>query len=351
MSPSPRHLFCCLPVRLGQIRLGTRIATIGLAAMAVSRPEGADLYGASVRSVAFPPAWDSWAVPPGVDGPVMAGGGVVLGNTLLSPIQGSAMGHLTVEPAGSRGVNVELATVGYGSVQLARPMIKPKPVSWIAPSGAAGNDLGANFAEETRGASSSFGRAIAPASLPRLHNFDSGNDLVSFQTGGDVLQSHESSAVTTIGASGSEFHFLVGFETEEIPAVGSFFDSLTVSLRGSGGLPSVTVATVDAFGITPAPSAPGGLPLDLTSVSYFAAPELVVPTLAHVQTYDVTVVLPQELAKEPLVLTVVLDFFDNQNGVVSKAYVALPTAVPEPGTWVLLGTGLAALVWARRRTS
>lgn len=166
--------------------------------------------------------------------------------------------------------------------------------------------------------------------------------LVSFQTGGGVLVSQEFPAVKD---SGSSFHFQLGFDTAEAPVPGTFADSLTISLLGPATGQVLALATVDAFGLTPAPPNPGGLFLDLAAIRYETVPALVAPTNPRTFAFDVRVALPVEFTGQPL--TVALDFFDNQNGLASKAYFAQPQTVPEPSTFALVAVGLAAVL-ARR---
>ena len=251
-------------------------------------------------------------------------------------------------PAGAPGVGVDLGAMGYASVRVANAPVKNPPPASAAPSGAPVPDLGDLEIERDMRYASMPRRGIARAGVPRPQ--DSGAGIVGFslQTGGEVLTSQETAVVASAGVSGPEFRFRIAFETDEVPSAGGFFDSITVGLRGGSG-PAATLATVDAFGITPTPSTPGGMFLDAAAVTYASIPAFSAPVLAHGQNYDVTVVLPAGLAGAGVLLVVTLDFFDNQNGIASKATIQVPTAVPEPGPVALLLTGLAVLSWTRRR--
>ena len=162
--------------------------------------------------------------------------------------------------------------------------------------------------------------------------------VVQFQTGGPTLTSKEFPAVYD---PTDEFHFLIGFETEEAPGPGFFADSLTVSLFGAEPGKVVAAATLDTFGLTPAPNNPGGLFIDLSAITSKAVPSLLPTTLPNVHAFDVRVTLPAGLGNT--LTSVGLDFFDNHNGLASRAYAGIPVVVPEPSTLALLGAGLAGL--------
>lgn len=290
----------------------------------------------------FPPTWDTWAVRPVL--PVARSRDV----PELLPVVRQATVALTLVPAGSLGVGVDLGAMGYASVRVADAPVKNPPPRSTAPSASPVPDLGGlEMVRDMRYASMPR-RGIARAGLPRPQDFGAGIVGFSLQTGGEVLTSQETAVVASAGVSGPEFRFQIAFETDEVPSAGGFFDSITVGLRGGSGS-TATLATVDAFGITPAPSTPGGMFLDAAAVTYASIPAFSAPVLAHRQNYDVTVVLPAGLAGTGVLLVVTLDFFDNQNGIASKAFIQVPTAVPEPGPVALLLTGLAVWSGTRRK--
>lgn len=174
-------------------------------------------------------------------------------------------------------------------------------------------------------------------------------ELFVFDTGGPVRVSREIPAVLI---DANHFHFQIGFETAETPAPNFLADSLTISLLGGTPDQVVTLATIDTFQLTPAPENPGGIPLELTSITLKPAPLLATPTFPIAVAYDVAVTLPDGMVGD--VYTVALDFFDNQNGLASRGLAALPVMnIPEPSTigLLVLGSlsGLAIYHHPRRR--
>ncbi len=173
--------------------------------------------------------------------------------------------------------------------------------------------------------------------------------LTSLETGGPVLRSLDLPAVSL---GGGRFEFQVGFETDERPAPRFLSDSFTISLTGSTPDEAITVATLDAFGLTLAPSNPGGRFLPLSAIRMESAPLLAPPKFSSASSYRITIDVPEALqGRYP---TMALDFFDNQNGVGSRALMGGPVdVIPEPGALPLMGFGVAALAlfgrWRVRR--
>lgn len=160
-------------------------------------------------------------------------------------------------------------------------------------------------------------------------------ELSLFDTGGPVRVSREFPAVLS---DERHFHFQIGFETAETPAPNFLADSLTVSLLGDSPSQVLALATIDTFQLSPAPENPGGIPIELTSITLKPAPNLNTPILPAAVAYDVVITVPESMVGQ--VRTVALDFFDNQNGIASRGLAAIPVAaIPEPGTVVLLALG------------
>lgn len=321
---------------------GIRLLAVGQLTWAAAKALGSGPDTTAAVDALFPPTWDTWAVRPVL--PVAGSRDV----PELLPVVRQATVALTLVPYGSSGVGVDLGAMGYASVRVANAPVKNPPPGSTAPSASPVPDLGDLGIERDMRYASMPRRGIARAGLPRRQEAGAGIVGFSLQTGGEVLTSQETAVVASAGVSGPEFRFRIAFETDEVPAAGGFFDSITVGLRGGSGS-TATLATVDAFGITPAPSTPGGMFLDAAAVTYASTPVVSDPVLAHGQTYDVTVVLPAGLAGAGVLLVVTLDFFDNQNGIASKATIQVPTVVPEPGPVALLLTGLAVWSWTRRK--
>lgn len=161
----------------------------------------------------------------------------------------------------------------------------------------------------------------------------------TLETGGPVLKSLE---LPSVALGGGRFEFRVGFETDERPAPKFLADSFTISLTGSALEEVITVATLDAFGLSIAPSNPGGRFLPLSAIRLEQAPLLAQPRFSNAVSYRITIDVPEPL--QGRYQTVALDLFDNQNGVGSRGLMAGPAEViPEPGTMPLLGLGVAAL--------
>ncbi len=341
MSPVIRSTAPSAGAPLSGPKRGIRLLAVGQLTWAAAKALGSGPDTTAAVDVLFPPTWETWAVRPVA--PVAA----VQDVPGLLPLVRRAEVALTLVPPGPLAVGVDLGAMGYASVRVANAPVKTPSSGSPAPSGTAVPDLGDTEIERDMRYASMPRRGIARAGVPRPQDFGAGMVGFSLQTSGEVLTSQETAVVASAGVSGPEFRFRITFETDEVPSPGGFFDSITVGLRGGSG-PTATLATVDAFGITPAPSTPGGMFLDAAAVTYESTPVGPGSLLAGGQNYDVTVVLPAGLAGPGVLLVVTLDFFDNQNGIASKATIQVPTAVPEPGQVGLLLTGLAVLSWTRR---
>lgn len=168
--------------------------------------------------------------------------------------------------------------------------------------------------------------------------------LTAIETGGPVVRSVDFPAVS-LGEG--RYEIRVGFETDERPATRFLADSFTISLTGSSPDQVITVATLDTFGVSLAPSNPGGQPLDPSLIRLEPVPLLAPPRFSGAVSYRLTVDLPEALRGR--YQTLALDFFDNQNGVGSRGLVAGPAeVVPEPTPLALLGSGLGLFACIRR---
>ena len=168
--------------------------------------------------------------------------------------------------------------------------------------------------------------------------------MATLETGGPVLSSLE---LPSVSLGGGRFEFRVGFETDERPAPKFLADSFTISLTGSASDDAITVATIDTFGLTLAPSNPGGRFLPLSAIRMESAPLLAPPKFSSASSYRITIDVPEALqGRYP---TMALDFFDNQNGVGSRALMGRSVdVIPEPGALPLMGFGVAAVALVRR---
>ena len=133
--------------------------------------------------------------------------------------------------------------------------------------------------------------------------------------------------------------FELGFATPETPAVGLFYDSVTLSLAQADGAGATILATADAFGLTLAPGGVGGLiPGGTLRISEIPLGEGLLPGAKTGFAYSVVVDLPP--AARSIAYRATFDLFDNGDLFVSRTFV---TAVPEPAGAALLGAGAAGL--------
>ena len=138
-----------------------------------------------------------------------------------------------------------------------------------------------------------------------------------------------------------QIQFAFGYATDELVSPGVFSDSFTLSLGGVNPLLAI-LSTSDASGTVWAPSTPGTFPL---SAGNLAVEEIAFPdlgtTFARQHAYAVTLTVPNEFTGQDL--NFYSDFFNNQNGNHSLAWVGALSVVPEPSTWALLAVGLLLL--------
>jgi hypothetical protein len=126
--------------------------------------------------------------------------------------------------------------------------------------------------------------------------------------------------------------FEFGFATEEEPVPQTFVDSFSVTLQalGAGG-GTALLLTADVFGPAWAPSNPGGLLVEATSLSYTNVPfAAVTPSLPLRSAYSVSYLLPPELSGRSVSLF--MDFFDNGSALRSLAYVTNVRVESAPDT-------------------
>jgi hypothetical protein len=170
------------------------------------------------------------------------------------------------------------------------------------------------------------------------------NEWLALETGGAVLRTLE---IPTVSLGNGRFEFQVGFETDEIPGPSFLADSFTISLTGAEPDQVITLATLDIFGLSLAPSNPGGRFLPLDSIRMNQLPLIAPPMFSNAVSYRLTVDVPETLQWRHQ--TVALDLFDNQNGVGSRGLIGRSAeAIPEPATLPLIGCAGAMLALLRR---
>ena len=142
--------------------------------------------------------------------------------------------------------------------------------------------------------------------------------------------------------------FEIGFATAEAPAPGQLFDSFSVSLELPDGTEFTPLVTVDAFGLTIEPPAPGlpsagEPPIMATPI----ASGIIDPPGTVIRFgYSLELTLPPLLRGQPLLAD--LAFFDNGDSRISAARFQVPS-VPEPAEPALLILGVVLLISLRRR--
>lgn len=122
-----------------------------------------------------------------------------------------------------------------------------------------------------------------------------------------------------VNVPSAALRFEVAFGTDELLLPGEFVDSLTVTLRTTNRSHSVTLMTVDRFGVVWAPGAlPGGLLEPATALTY--GPMVAVPVgmtpFDFVVTHAVLLQLPEPFLGRSCQLIVSL--FDNGDGEASR---------------------------------
>lgn len=164
--------------------------------------------------------------------------------------------------------------------------------------------------------------------------------------GSQALQTRSLNLSLPQGTS-APLEFKFGFETDEVFRPGEFFDSFTLSLRTLDDLFTLILVTADASGVLFAPPTPGTELLADSALTRSPIPSpSLTPHLAQQHSFSVSAVLPENLMGREV--TLFLDLFDNNNGVISHGWLADITVVPEPTLWPLIP--LAGMVLFRKRS-
>ena len=133
-----------------------------------------------------------------------------------------------------------------------------------------------------------------------------------FRTGAGNLPLGESVSLAPFPAGGdARLEFDFGFATSETPSPGGLHDSFTASLGGASGTFAFLVTT-DVFGSLWAPINPDGSRFPEGNIgSLMIIPPIVVAPAALVDSYHVTVAIPEAFRAQALTLR--FDLFDNQD--------------------------------------
>jgi hypothetical protein len=164
----------------------------------------------------------------------------------------------------------------------------------------------------------------------------------------DVLQTRSVTVPASLTGLG-KFQYELGIGTDEQPAIGEIFDSLTLSLAQSDGSESTILVTGDVFGLTIAPVPPTGLLAGGgITVQEIAVDATLLNNVSIKYAYSVEVSLPPALIGRDLKSS--FDFFNNGNAAGTTSYAMV---VPEPSVVALAAFGLAVCVrlWNRRVVS
>jgi hypothetical protein len=147
------------------------------------------------------------------------------------------------------------------------------------------------------------------------------------------------------------FWFSFGFGTDEVSTNVGFLDSLTISAQyGPISSYNVIFVTSDAHGAVWAPPAPSSIPILASDIAHSTLPfPPLSPVTSFREAYQVKAPVPVEFAGKQIEFY--LDLFDNNDGVPSLGWYStvLVAPVPEPNSWLLMGTGLVLLARLLRR--
>jgi hypothetical protein len=148
---------------------------------------------------------------------------------------------------------------------------------------------------------------------------------------------------------GAWLGFEFGFATDEQPTAGMIPDAATLTLQDLGGAHTAIYFTVDAHGVSWAPSALGAVFVVENAImrQEIPFPDLS-PQLAHQVAYRVSAPLPEDF--EGTLVQAYLDLFDNQDLHPSLAWISRIEVIPEPEVWRLgVFGGLLWLGWRATR--
>lgn len=167
-----------------------------------------------------------------------------------------------------------------------------------------------------------------------------------FETGGGVpLQTAVEEAV--LAAESARLLFEFAFATDEVPAPGSFLDSVAFTLQTGNSSSTAILLTMDASGLSIAPSTPGGVTINpamllVTPVAFFGSAGDPTMRSAYAVSFDV----PAEFLGGANHFY--FDLFDNGDSVRSAGYFQNLVVVPEPSLAWLLLAGLTTVAAFKR---
>lgn len=189
------------------------------------------------------------------------------------------------------------------------------------------------------------GAIASPLAVHSQGTFDSLQVLTA--DGSAALHSHSINLSLPPGVA-APLEFKFGFETDEAFGPGQFFDSFTLTLRTIDDLFTLILVTADASGVLFAPPTPGTEPIaDSALIRHPIPSPSLTPNLAQQHAFAVSAVLPEVLRGQQV--TLYLDLFDNNNGVISHGWLADITVVPEPTLWPLVSLAGMVLFLNRSR--
>jgi hypothetical protein len=146
--------------------------------------------------------------------------------------------------------------------------------------------------------------------------------------------------------TGLRLGFDFGFATDEVPSPGIIPDAATLTLQNLAGDRTALYFTVDAHGVSWAPSALGAIFVGEGSIARreIAFPDLA-PELERQIAYRVDAAIPEDF--QGTLVRAYLDLFDNQDPLQSLAWISRIEVIPEPHAWKL-GV-LGGILWGLGR--
>lgn len=146
--------------------------------------------------------------------------------------------------------------------------------------------------------------------------------------------------VPSSATSNGNFEYELGFGSQEQPAIGALFDSLTIALSRADGSQSANIVTADVFGLTIMPITAGSLlgngNVSVTQIPHDASALRESPTMFA---YQISITLPPELVGQNL--RTAFSLFNNGDAIASVGHASV---VPEPRSMVLVLVGIAVIV-------